>query len=80
MSDLTIRDLPVNPPADYAEVQDIIGIRNVQSSTTDEAEAGQKLVPRPEDITGFESAIEPDAPVHVDKAKREKEVSHGHSD
>ncbi len=43
MSDLTVRDSPVNPPADYAEVQDTAGVHKAQSSSFDEAEAGQKV-------------------------------------
>ncbi|KAI0796417.1 hypothetical protein BC629DRAFT_1592637 [Irpex lacteus] len=69
-----MRDSPVNPPADYAEVQDTAGVRNAQSSSFDESEAGQKLVPRPEDVTGFESAFEPDAPVHGTNQKGAESV------
>ncbi|KAJ3553646.1 hypothetical protein NM688_g3496 [Phlebia brevispora] len=61
-------DSPENPFSDYAEVQDT-NAGKAQSSPVEEAEAGQKLVPRPDDVTSFESAAEPDIKTHGEWSK-----------
>ncbi|EPQ50451.1 hypothetical protein GLOTRDRAFT_97063 [Gloeophyllum trabeum ATCC 11539] len=65
-----------NPTVEYEEAQRIQ--RPAQSSSAEEAEAGQKLVPRPEDVTSFETEVQPDPSIGTGRSSGGKgQGAHG---
>ncbi|TFK45255.1 hypothetical protein OE88DRAFT_1231293 [Heliocybe sulcata] len=72
------QEYPSTPAGDYAEAQ-AIGQRQAQSSGRDEAEAGQKLVPDPQDVMEFNADVQPDPSVGTGRSSGGKSQGAHHN-